>query len=164
MDVGFLLADPAQGAVTIQAETLTETLWAELMPLLERHYLAISGFPDVALAPRRDIYATLQANGRLHVFTARTAHGALVGYIAWIVDTHVHYASLLVASQDVLWIEPEHRSRRWGSDLITVSERALEVLGVRVFLQHSKVRHPIGAILTRLGYEPMDTIYAKRID
>lgn len=160
MDVQALLAQPMEH--TCAREPLTDALWAELEPLLFRHYLAISAWKDVPLEPDRAKYDLLERAGVLRIFTARQ-QGCLIGYVAFLVDAHLHYRRLTVASQDVLWIEPEHRHGALGSELMDFAERVLEVDGVHVILQHSKVAHPIGGFLRRLGYEAMDTIYAKRI-
>jgi ribosomal protein S18 acetylase RimI-like enzyme len=149
----------------IVRERLTSALRSELMPLLERHYVAISGCPDVPLEPRWDVYASLQDMGKLVVFTARAPDTRrLIGYVAFLIDWHLHYASLLVATQDVLWIDAQYRAGSTiGSDLLRTAEDHLRELDVDLILQHSKVAHPIDALLLRRGYRDLDHTWAKRI-
>ena len=47
---------------------------------------------------------------------------------------------------------------------VRYSERELAGEGEQAIYQHSKVAHPMDALLTRLGYERIDTIWAKRLD
>ena len=160
MDVENLLAQPMEH--TCAREPLTDALWAELEPLLFRHYLAISAWPDVPLEPDRAKYDLLEQAGVLRIFTTRQSR-TLVGYAAFLVDMHIHYSSVRIALQDVLWIDPECRRSTIAHDLIRTTEEALEHEGVHLIMHYSKVKFPIGHFLRRMGYDLTDHIYAKRI-
>lgn len=154
--------------VLYRQEDLTDDLWAELMPLLEQHYEEIAHFKDIPLAPDREKYAQIQANGSLRVYTARTVDAdKLVGYLAVFVQPHLHYSTSLNASQDVLYVRPDQRGSRTGLNLIKFAHDQLRTEGVSVFYQHVKHREDlnIGPMLGRfLGYEQVDEVWAVRLD
>ena len=62
------------------AEPLTDTLWAELIPLLIAHYHEVAHFRDIPLAPDRAGYQRIWDAGMLRIYTAR-ADGQLIGYM-----------------------------------------------------------------------------------
>ncbi len=156
----------AQSTATFQAESLSQALWDELMPLLKRHYEEIAPWKDVPLSPDYGRYEALDSIGALKIHTARDASWALIGYHASIVMRGLHYSTVIMAQQDVLWVAPEHRHSRIGSDLLLYAESFLKKNGVNILIQHTKITpgHDLGPYLMRRGYEPLDMLYAKRLD
>ena len=69
-----------------------------------------------------------------------------------------------MASQDVLFLAPEHRKGRLGMKLIDYADSMLRREGVQVVAQHVKAAHNFGPLLERLGYELQDLIYTRRLD
>jgi GNAT superfamily N-acetyltransferase len=152
-------------SVTYHNEHMTDALWDELQPLINQHWVEVAHWTDIPLNPQRSKYFELEAAGILKIATARV-DGRLIGYHFALVAPHLHYATCLVANQDVFWVHPDHRGGRVGMRLLLTAEATLRALGVQVITQHGKVRDEIniGGFLERLGYEPMDTIYVKRLD
>jgi GNAT superfamily N-acetyltransferase len=138
-------------------------LWDEILPLLEAHWREITHYPDIALDVDRALYEKLDSMGMLRCFTARV-DGRLVGYAAYLVKANLHYRQSLQANQDVLYLAPEYRRSRIGSHMLLYADEQLRAEGVQVVYQHTKLAHDIGPVLQRLGYEPVETIYAKRLD
>jgi GNAT superfamily N-acetyltransferase len=174
MDVEFLLDPTDEIPVAVCArEPLTPELWDEAWPLIERHYRALGAWSGAPLEPDVDRYAAMQAYGSLRVFTARW-HGRLVGYLAYMVHSGLHYSTLTFASEDVVWIDPEVRASRVASDLFSYAEECLREENVDRILQHCRVqdlpgvyrflfRIGIGPFLRLLGYTPVDIVFCKRI-
>lgn len=131
--------------------------------LLAAHWHEIAHYPDIALDVDWQRYDAAESAGHLRVFTARQA-GKIVGYAVYFVNTNAHYKGSLQATQDVLFVHPDHRNTRVGYKLIAIADRHLAFEGVQVVYQHSKIAHPIGSILQRQGYELIDQIYGKRLD
>ncbi len=131
--------------------------------LLVRHYQEIAHFKDIALEIDWAKYEAAWAAGKLRIFTARIG-GRIVGYAAYVVDTNPHYKGSLQAVQDVLYLIPERRGLLIGSQLIAFADRQLREEGVQATYQHSKVAHPMDAVLKRQGYELVDSLWAKRLD
>jgi GNAT superfamily N-acetyltransferase len=154
----------AAGPISIKQENL-DTFIDEAMPLFELHYAEIAHYQDIPLDVDIDRYRAIEAAGGLRVYTARTPEGWLIGYAVFFVAPHPHYRGSIQASNDVVYIEPEFRLGRVGLALLHHCEKFLRDEGVQVFLHHVKNKHPkLGRIIEHMGYEPMDTIYVKRLD
>ena len=144
--------------------SLTDALWDELQPLLQRHYAAISACPDQPLAPDHPTYDLLARLGRLRIYLARI-DARLVGYAAFIVHQHLHYRELRIAEADVLWVDEAYRAGSTvGADLLRVAEQGLAEDGVDLICHRSKRAQPIDHFLARLGYEAQETVFVKRLD
>lgn len=146
-------------------ETLEQVRASRLEQLLAEHWHEVAHFQDIALEPDWDTYARAESTGNFRLFTARIA-GELVGYAAYFLNHNPHYKSSLQAVQDVLFLAPAHRGARIGSHLILFADQYFRGQGAQVIYQHSKVKREldIGPLLRHLGYELVDTLWAKRLD
>lgn len=157
------MADVPQFAL----ETLDEVRAGGIEQLLAQHWQEVAFYKDIPLEPDWELYGATESIGRLRIFTARI-RGELVGYAAFLLNRNPHYKSSWQASQDVLFVAPAHRSGKIGAHLILFAERHLrtESPPVQVTYQHSKASAEldISPLLERLGYELVDTIWAKRLD
>lgn len=97
-------------------------------------------------------YAALEKLGKLFTL-ALWEDAILIGYSVFILHHHLHYKSLSVASNDVLFLREDKRSGRAGLQLILESEHRLKDLGVQKITWRVKYKNPtLGHILRRLGY------------
>jgi GNAT superfamily N-acetyltransferase len=162
----------ASTAVAFAVEKLSDSLWDELQPLLEAHWHEVAHYEDIPLEPHKDLYRFMDEKGTIRIYTARTQapspdRGRLIGYLAVFVAPCLHYASKIMATQDVLFVDVTHRGSRTGVDLIRFSHERLREEGVSIISQHVKHRSDIniGPMLGRLlGYEHVDDIWAFRLD
>lgn len=139
-------------------------VWDEMQPLLEKHYLEIAHYQDIALAPDHAYYLMAEDALMLRVFTARV-DDVLVGYSIHRVGQNPHYRHSKQSNQDVLFVSPEHRRSRIGVNLISYTNDRLRDEGCQVSYQHAKVGHPaLAMVLQRLGFQKVDEIWAKRLD
>jgi hypothetical protein len=143
-------------------ETLDGALWAEIMPLLERHWIEVAHYSDIPLHVDVNAYAMAEANGFLRVYTIRD-DATLVGYAAFFVRPNPHYASSLQAVQDVIYLHPDYRGGT-GARFIAWCDAQLREQGVQAVYHHVKQAHNWGPMLERMGYELVDLIFAKRLD
>lgn len=150
--------------ITIAEEPYSEALWAEAQPLLVAHWREIASYADIPLSPAKARYAAAAAAGVLLILTARTAC-ELVGYAVYELSRPAHYDTSLQAKQDVIYVHPDHRRGTLGMRLLIRSEEILRKRGVQVVHQHQKNAHPVlGELLARRGYEPLETLWSKRLD
>ena len=134
----------------------------EIKPLLARHWEEIATYQDIPLDPDYDAYLAAEARGCVRVFTARSDK-RLVGYGVFFVG-NLHYRSSRIATQDILFVLPEFRQGRVGYGLVRFISRQLSAEGLQVVYQHVKLAHPaLGRLLELDGYEPVETIYARRL-
>jgi GNAT superfamily N-acetyltransferase len=160
--------------VTYQREPCA-AIWDEVAPLLERHWHEVAHYQDIPLAVDRAAYERADAGGFLRCFTARLPAlpqlvgdprpGALIGYAAYLVGPNWHYRMSLQAKQDVVFLAPEHRRGRVALRLLALADEQLKAEGIQAVYHHVKLAHPrLGRLLEHLGYEAVETIWAKRLD
>lgn len=147
--------------VTYGVETIAEVI-AEIIPLLDAHWDEIAHFRDIPLSPDWARYRMAENARALRIFTAR-ADGALVGYAIFFVMRAPHY-NVVQADQDILFLLPEYRRGLTGLALIKHADKELKHEGVTIVMHHVKAAHDFGPLLEHLGYEPVDRLYAKRLD
>lgn len=148
-----------------QRENLSDELISEITPLLISHYDEIAKYKDIPLAPDFSKYSQFEQTGMLRIFTARDESGKIHGYAVFIVNWNAHYSKSLQAVQDILFIEKSSRGARVGIGLVQFSDQQLKDEGVQVCYQHVKLEHPaLGRLLQTQGYEPIETIFGKRLD
>lgn len=145
-------------------EFLNEKILDEVQPLLEMHWKEIAQYQDIPLVPDRDWYLNNQKAGILRLFTIRDDDGGFQGYAVYVVRSNPHYATSKQASQDILFLNKKHRKGRIGYRFIDWCDLQLKLEGVQVVYQHVKTAHNFGPMLERMGYEPIDIIYGRRLD
>lgn len=146
------------------SETFDEVV-DEILPLLERHWREVAYYDDIPLSPEWATYEFAARQGILRVFTVRI-DDKLVGYTVFIVRPNIHYSSCVQATEDLLFVAPEYRKGRLGMQLIQYSDAELAKEGVQVVTRHVKAQPGLdfGPLLERIGYEPIDRIFGRRLD
>jgi GNAT superfamily N-acetyltransferase len=134
----------------------------EILPLLHAHWAEVAHYADMPLNPNWPWYEASEAAGQLRIFTARDGE-TLIGYAIYVIGPGLHYRDFTYANQDILFVLPEYRRGFTGRELLRFTEQALRADGVHLVLQHVKVAHDFGPLLRREGYEPIDTIWGKRL-
>lgn len=144
-----------------QLETIKNIL-EEAKPLLVDHWNEVAHFKDIPLDPDYDSYLKIEEAGMSKTFTARTDDGTLVGYAVFFVRPHIHYRSMVMAQQDIVYVDAAHRPS--SILFFDYCDMELKAMGINVVSQHVKSKHNFGSILERHGYELMDLIYVKRLN
>jgi hypothetical protein len=136
----------------------------EIKPLFRQHWWEIALNKDeVPLDPDWERYLTFEMAGILHVLTVRS-EGALIGYVFVCVGPHLHYASTTWAVVDMFWLNPVHRFGWTGVTMFRRLEEKMRELNVRVLHVSEKLHFKggrVGVIFKRLGYRPIEQIWAK---
>ncbi len=148
--------------MVFQRETLFDVV-EEAQPLLDRHYEELTMHKEVVkLNPQWDKYAALEQMGAFVVFTCRD-EGVLVGYSAFFLNTHYHYADLMVAQNDLFYLDDVHRKGLAALRFIRFAESQLKDLGANKIIYHAKHSNNFAPILNRLGYAAEETMCGKII-
>lgn len=149
-------------AVKYQQEFL-DSVVDDAKPLLEEHWKEIALNKDkIKINPDWGAYYTLEAQGNLKIFTARS-EGVLVGYFVVLVSPHIHYKDHLFAKNDLIYLVPEHRKGFTGVKLIKFAEKCLKEDGVSVMVVNTKNHKPFHKIMEFLKFSPVETLYSKYI-
>lgn len=150
--------------ITYQQETLFDVV-DEVDSLLQLHYEELTLNRDkIKLDPIWPKYAEAERAGSFVLFTVRDDK-KLVGYSAFFVNPHMHYGSLTLAVNDVIFIHPDYRSGRIGLKLIRLCEQYF--IGIKQpdrevkIAWHAKLSTALHKILLLLKYKPEEIILGK---
>jgi hypothetical protein len=146
--------------ITYQQEFLA-TVEDEVEPLLNFHWEEIALNKDkIKLNPDWEAYEALEHQGKLKIFTARD-DGQLVGYFVVIVGTNLHYKDHLFASNDIIYLSPNHRKGFTGIKLVKFAEKCLKDDGVSVLTINTKVHQPFDKLMDFLKFRKIERVYSK---
>lgn len=128
----------------------------EILPLWKEHHADVADPEDdgrIPLDPDWAKYQRLADIGSLHITAARDS-GRLVGYAFVVVETGLHYRTLLFGHWDLYWISPSARkSNFWtGVKLFREVEKAMRARGVMKMTNRRKFWRDVGPIFRRLGW------------
>lgn len=147
------------GSYTFATERFAAIL-PELHRLHEAHWLETEkhrhGLP---LAPDYDALVADERAGRLLQFTARH-HGALVGNLRVYLGTSRHTGTRF-ATEDTLFLLPEHRGGRTAMRFVQYAERCLTALGVKELRCTVKLCNGASRFMEGVGYTPVATEMVK---
>jgi GNAT superfamily N-acetyltransferase len=132
--------------------TLLDAHWHE--SARNKHLMVLK--PDVAR------YQALEAGGALLSLVVYV-QDEIVGYSVNILSPHLHYADLLCAHNDVLFVAKDYRDSPLGLKLIRETERAAKARGTHLMLWHAKEATPLAKILPRMGCKVQEIIYTKEL-
>ena len=133
----------------------------EIEPLLNSHWEEIAlNKEKIKLNPDWDAYESFEQQGKLKIFTARD-DGQLVGYFVVIVGTNIHYKDHLFASNDIIYLSPNHRKGFTGIKLIKFAEKCLKKDGVSVLTINTKVHQPFDKLMDFLKFRKIERVYSK---
>jgi GNAT superfamily N-acetyltransferase len=146
-----------------QTETMSEVV-KEIMPLLHLHWQDVAlNHDSITLDPNWQVYQELAKMGFLHITTARTDAGELVGYAIYIIQPLLHYKRELGADGDIFWLHPDHRKGSVGIRLLKEAEMNIKALGCTYIVNKVKLHKDVGRIFERLGYQAIERVYAKAL-
>lgn len=129
--------------------------------LLDEHYQELA--TDKALMrldPRHDIYCSTEDADGLFVLGAFEGPN-LVGYSVNFVHPHLHYQSLTVAENDVLFLALEHRNAGAGRQIIAATEAEAKARGARLVMWHAKPGTALERLLSVDGYRVQDVVFSR---
>lgn len=157
--------DPASLGAThhrgyeIRAERLAEIL-TELHPLHVAHWGETEkhrhGLP---LNPDYLAMTAMEQSGRLIQFTVRHG-GALVGNLRMYLGVSLH-SQTRYASEDTLFLLPEHRGGFLVMALIRFAEGALRSIGISEIRVTSKLVNNADVLMRRMKYQPVALEFVK---
>ena len=146
----------------IKLATVDEML-AKATILFEEHYKEIARNKEVMkLKPDEETYRNLEKMRRIFILSA-WQDDILIGYSVNFVLNHPHYADLVLAQNDLLYIKKEMRGSRAGLKLIKQTETHAKSLGCKLMLWHAKEDTTLAHMLPRLKYGVQDIIFSKEL-
>lgn len=138
--------------------------YGEARDLLELHWAEVAPYPDIlTLNPNMELYLAAEARNALFVVTARY-EGRLIGYIMMTLSQHPHYKHVRVATDDLHFIHRDYRRGGIGIQLFQAAEAESRRRGAAIMTLRTKVALDHSVLFRRLGYDPLDLTYSKRLD
>ncbi len=132
-------------------------------PLLLEHWEEVAKNKQVmVLNPDVERYRLMESAGMVMSLGA-FIDGEMVGYSVSFIGTHLHYAGLIYANNDVIYVRKDCRNGKAGVQLIKETERMAKERGAKLMLWHAKESTAFDSLLPRLGYGVQDVIYSKGI-
>lgn len=116
----------------------------------------------MVLKPDLPRYTAMEAAGCLLSLVAYD-DDEVVGYSVNIISPHLHYADLICAHNDVLFVAKPKRESALGMKLIRDTERACKARGAHLMLWHAKENTTLSRILPRMGCNTQEIIYSKEL-
>ena len=134
----------------------------EVDELFKLHWEEIAVYKDkMKINPDWAFYQALYDSDSLGIYGVRDSEDSLVGYFIVIVRPHPHYMDHTIASNDLIYIHPDHRKGLLGYKLIKFAEKDLISKGVSVLVINTKTHQPFDPLLERLGFNLQERVYTK---
>lgn len=144
--------------------------------LIVQHYEEVESEDSRRIAALDVNWPLILMLERTGVYKVILAHvnGKLAGYAAYYLQPPIDYKGSLWAMNHVLFVDRSFRTvahGRLGPQLLQAAEDLFRKMGAKLILQedrkaHStqgKVRATLGRLLTRIGYKPVGTLFAKEL-
>ena len=149
----------AHGVYVIQVERFSD-IQDELHVLHELHWLETEGHRHgLSMNPDYAKFIQRERMGTLIQFTLRKG-GELVGNMRLYINTSIH-TQTRYASEDTIFIKPEHRGGMRAIALMRFAEECLLSLGIREIRGNSKMVNNADVLMRRLGYTPVAIEFVK---
>lgn len=131
--------------------------------MLFDHYDEIAQFKEIsAIKPLWERYLQIEEAGNLIALVAKDADH-VIGYSITFLMKNMHYGDLKFAQNDLLYLRPEYRKGKLGLKLMEATILCAKDHGAKLMVWHAKKNTALDALLPRLGYDVLDTLWAKRI-
>lgn len=149
--------------LTIRSASIDEIL-ERAGPLLRRHWDEIALNKQLMrLDPDWSRYQDIENKGNLVVLVAETPGMGLAGYSISFVHAHLHYRNLVVAQNDVIFLDKEWRTAGVGAALLAATEQECKARGARMMMFHAKPETALEKVLPRRGYGVQDVVFSKEL-
>jgi hypothetical protein len=142
-------------------ENYSMDLMREMVHLWPKHQMEVGTFRDMPIDPQFEVYESADHSNQLRIFTVRQS-GGMVGYQIFWVHTHPHYRGEKQASQDLLYLDPNHRKGMAGYKFIVWCDNQLKAEGINLIVHTMRDGADLSSIYNRMGYEKSDTVYVRR--
>lgn len=157
---GLFSEELFQGYV-IRVELLADII-KEIHPLHLLHWEETEKYREgVAMSTDYEPLLTAERAGKMLQFVVRH-NGALVGNLRLYLFKSAH-TGLLSASEDTLFIHPEHRIPWLALRLMRYAERALRACGVHDYTVDSKLANGSDALMRRIMGKPVALTFHKNL-
>lgn len=147
---GYTIAVERFADIVLEMHALHELHWQETEKY--RHGLTMN--PDYLQ------FIARERRGQMVQFTMRSPIGLLVGNLRMYLATSLH-TQTRYASEDTLFIHPDHRGSFAVMALMRFAESSLYAIGIQEIRVNSKLVNKADVLMRRMGYTPVATEFVK---
>lgn len=148
-------------AVERVADLLGPTEFQRFEELLKDHWQEVVANKEIMkLDPLFERYVARENDGGLHIVIARE-DGVMVGYsVHFLCWTNMHYRNLKTAEDDVHYLVPRLRKTGIHEAMRRFALADMKAKGIQHVTARTKLAYGHDNVLHRLGYKPLDQVYA----
>ena len=140
-------------------EPLTDDLISELRPLWDEQYEELSNVKGVIrLNPDIEQLKMLDDVGTLVIITVRSEE-KLIGYLFWLIFSHLHFTGVLHAIADLYHVTKAERGSGIGRNLFEYAINVCKERGVKRVLMGEKTEHNHSRLIESFGFEKTEQFY-----
>ena len=147
---GYTIAVEHFADIVTEMHSLHELHWQET----EKHRHGLTMNPDYLQ------FIARERRGQMVQFTMRSPIGVLVGNLRMYLATSLH-TQTRYASEDTLFIHPDHRGSFAVMALMRFAESSLHAIGIQEIRVSSKLVNNADVLMRRMGYTPVATEFVK---
>ena len=148
--------------VTIREISVSKQI-GQVGDLLREHWLELAKNRELmVLKPDAARYKAMEKAGIVLALGAFDGD-VMVGYSVSLLGPHLHYADLVFAQNDVIYVAQAYRNGRTGIRLIQAAEAQAKARGARMLVWHAKQGTALDSLLPRLGYGVQDILHSKEL-
>jgi GNAT superfamily N-acetyltransferase len=133
--------------------------WQDIEPLVAGHWDEVTDH-EWPVDVDWPMFFKLEDTGIVRLMTARDGE-RVVGYVLFILAPALHYRSKLLAHDDAFYLHPEYRKGGAGFALFRAAEDMLREDHVDRIICHEKLKVPLEAFFTRLGFHAAERNWFK---
>lgn len=147
----------------ISLEPYSDELIEELTDLFNSNCEEIS-IMGRSVNPDLNVYRTIASANKLLMYIAREDFAA-IGYSVFIVSHHPHYKDMIVAEQNMIFLDKLHRKGMAGMKLIKYAEEHLKENNLAdCIIQHTNIdKRDLSKLYERMGYQEMSRVFMRMI-
>lgn len=145
--------------MNIKVERLTSELINECEPIVNRNHKETGQFIE-DLNINWDAYLLMKDH--FLAIIMRNEENKICGILFFIVSSYSHISNLIVAQQVTFFIDKQYRL--YSIKMLKFSENLFENSHVDFILQSARYHTSFCSVLSKLGYEPSDLTFIKRIE
>lgn len=142
--------------ISFSIDKLNEELIEKIQPLLEENHAVSGQFEEL------DIFweAYLQLSNSIIVICMKNDE-EMVGILIFLIGPYPHNKNQIFGEQLTFFIQREHRIH--AEKMLELSETVLAGYGCEFVIQSARYKSSFCNVLSKLGYDPLDMKYTKRL-
>lgn len=149
--------------MTIQYKTMKyDECFEQVNEMLSAHHNEASNYQDLVLNPDFEMYKQANKKGLFRIYCCLDDN-QIVGYLTYLIFTHIHYKHKLIANQDIYYLKPDYRKGFIAVKLFKFAEKHLKSLGISYVQYSTNTKQDRSKLFEFLGCELTEKTFYKSL-